>query len=53
MCIRDRNYVLQQFRATGCGDAALNGSAVPGYPDQALADSLAPRFPRFMLRLAH
>jgi pyruvate-formate lyase-activating enzyme len=48
-----QNYVLQQFRATGCRDAALNGGAVPGYPDETLAAALAPRFPRFMLRLAH
>ncbi|MYN10156.1 anaerobic ribonucleoside-triphosphate reductase activating protein [Pseudoduganella aquatica] len=48
-----RNYVLQQFRATGCGDTALNCCAAPGYPDEVLAAGMAPLFPRFMLRQAY
>lgn len=46
------NYVLQQFRATGCTDAHLNSSAIPGYPGAALVQEIAPLFARFEVRSA-
>lgn len=45
-----RNYVLQEFRALGCADAALKAGAQAGYPQQALVDLIAPRFERFAMR---
>jgi pyruvate formate lyase activating enzyme len=44
------NYVLQTFRATGCGDPSLAADALPGYPDAALIASIAPLFKRFSVR---
>ena len=44
------NYVLQPFRATGCGDAALAAAALPGYPDAQLVAAIAPLFKRFAVR---
>lgn len=44
------NYVLQTFRNTGCGDAALAAAAVPGYPEAELVARIAPLFMRFAVR---
>ncbi|UTY59000.1 anaerobic ribonucleoside-triphosphate reductase activating protein [Massilia sp. erpn] len=45
-----RNFVLQEFRQEGCGDAALNASALPGYPGTDLLRRIAPLFERFQWR---
>ena len=48
-----KNYVLQPFRAQGCGTAALNASAEPGYPDGELVARIASLFPHFSAREPH
>ncbi len=48
-----QNYVLQEFRATGCADQTLNASSRPGYPDAALAARIAPLFAQFSVRRHH
>lgn len=47
-----KNYVLQEFRATGCADEALVSSALPGYPAEALLSEIAPLFTNFNVRRA-
>lgn len=47
------NYVLQEFRATGCQDQALLTSAVAGYPGDELLARIAPLFARFSVRRNH
>jgi pyruvate formate lyase activating enzyme len=47
-----RNYSLQQFRATGCSDRALNAVASKAYPSAATVSKLARLFPQFTLRAA-
>lgn len=44
------NYVLQLFRAQGCGSDALNNVSVAGYPGGELIERVAALFPRFTLR---
>jgi len=44
------NYVLQEFRATGCASATLRRGAQPGYPGPALLAQIAPLFRRFSVR---
>ncbi|WP_308925803.1 anaerobic ribonucleoside-triphosphate reductase activating protein [Janthinobacterium sp. J1-1] len=44
------NYVLQQFRAEGCSDTRLAGSALHGYPAAATLAHIAAMFPRFTFR---
>lgn len=46
------NYVLQEFRATGCADEALVASAQAGYPGEALLTGIAPLFANFSVRRA-
>ena len=48
-----RNYVLQEFRATGCADDALLRGAVAGYPDDAVLAHIAPLFAQFAVRRSH
>ena len=44
-------YVLQVFRAQGCGDSALNAAPVAArYPSDTLIEQVAPLFPQFALR---
>lgn len=45
-----RNYALQLFRAQGCADALLNGTATAGYPDQGALATIGAMFDRFTLR---
>nr|WP_315220824.1 anaerobic ribonucleoside-triphosphate reductase activating protein [uncultured Duganella sp.] len=47
------NYVLQEFRATGCGDQALVNAAIAGYPGEETLAKIAPMFPRFTIRRSH
>ncbi len=47
-----RHYVLQVFRATGCGDARLTAAATLGYPGPELLAQIAPLFDTFSLRQA-
>jgi len=47
-----RHYALQEFRAQGCRDGDLTGSAVPSFLDESFAASVAPRFESFQLRRA-
>ena len=47
------NYVLQEFRATGCGDEALVAAAIAGYPGEDTLAQIAPMFPRFAVRRSH
>jgi anaerobic ribonucleoside-triphosphate reductase activating protein len=47
-----RNYVLQEFRATGCADDALVASALPGYPGEDVVAGIAPLFAEFSVRRA-
>ena len=47
------NYVLQEFRATGCGDEALVAAAIAGYPGEDTLAQIAPMFPRFAMRRSH
>ena len=44
------NYVLQQFRAEGCADAALSGRPLHGYPAAATVAQIGAMFPRFTFR---
>ncbi|MYM33441.1 anaerobic ribonucleoside-triphosphate reductase activating protein [Duganella sp. FT94W] len=46
------NYVLQEFRATGCTDEGLVASAQAGYPGEALLAGIATLFDRFNVRRA-
>lgn len=46
------NYVLQEFRATGCMDEALVASALPGYPAEEVLSEIAPMFRNFSVRRA-
>ncbi|MYM84581.1 anaerobic ribonucleoside-triphosphate reductase activating protein [Duganella sp. FT50W] len=46
------NYVLQEFRATGCADEGLVAGAQAGYPGEALLAGIAPLFDRFNVRRA-
>jgi len=46
------NYVLQEFRATGCADEALAASAIPGYPQGDVLAKIAPLFANFSVRRA-
>ena len=45
-----RHYVLQQFRAEGCEDAALANDATPSFLSEPWAAEIAPRFSSFALR---
>lgn len=45
-----RHYVLQVFRATGCGDARLTTVSSLGYPGAELLAQIAPLFDSFSLR---
>ena len=47
-----RDYVLQVFRATGCGDARLDAASTLAYPGAALLAQVAALFDRFSLRPA-
>jgi hypothetical protein len=47
------NYVLQEFRATGCGDEALVKAAIAGYPGEDTLTKIAPMFRRFDIRRSH
>lgn len=47
-----RHYVLQVFRATGCGDARLNAGSTLGYPDAELLAQITSLFDGFSLRQA-
>lgn len=47
-----RHYVLQVFRATGCGDARLNAGSTLGYPGAELLAQVAALFDSFTLRQA-
>lgn len=47
------NYVLQEFRATGCRSKSLAVSAQPGYPGPDLLARIAPLFKQFQVRRAH
>lgn len=47
------NYVLQEFRATGCGDQALVNAAIAGYPGEDTLAIIAPMFSRFAIRRSH
>jgi anaerobic ribonucleoside-triphosphate reductase activating protein len=44
------NYVLQLFRAQGCGSDALNSVSVAGYPGSEVIERVAALFPHFTLR---
>ena len=44
------NYVLQQFRAEGCQDAALAGRPLLGYPAASTVAQIGAMFPRFTFR---
>lgn len=46
-----RNYALQMFRAQGCGDQALAGSAASGYLGEAATARIGALFDSFVLRL--
>jgi pyruvate formate lyase activating enzyme len=46
------NYVLQEFRATGCADEGLVSGAMPGYPAENLLTGIAPLFNSFNVRRA-
>ncbi|MEV4777907.1 anaerobic ribonucleoside-triphosphate reductase activating protein [Burkholderia sp. LMU1-1-1.1] len=47
------NYVLQEFRATGCDNEALVSDAIAGYPGEDTLAKIAPMFPRFAIRRSH
>ena len=47
------NYVLQEFRATGCDNEALVAAAIAGYPGEDTLAKIAPMFPRFAIRRSH
>ena len=47
-----RHYVLQVFRATGCGDARLDAVSTLGYPGAELLAQVAALFDSFSLRQA-
>ena len=47
-----RNYVIQEFRPTGCGDEAFVASAFPGYPQDDILAEIAPLFANFSVRRA-
>lgn len=47
-----RHYVLQAFRATGCGDARLNAGSALAYPGAELLAQVAALFDSFTLRQA-
>jgi len=44
------NYVLQVFRAQGCGSDTLKAVPMAGYPGSVLTERVAALFPRFTLR---
>jgi anaerobic ribonucleoside-triphosphate reductase activating protein len=44
------DYVLQLFRAQGCGSDALKDASVAGYPGGDVIERVAALFPRFTLR---
>ncbi|MYM27552.1 anaerobic ribonucleoside-triphosphate reductase activating protein [Duganella sp. CY15W] len=46
------NYVLQEFRATGCAEDALINGAIPGYPGEDVLTGIAPLFRNFRVRRA-
>ena len=46
-----RNYAVQMFRAQGCGDGALIGSAARGHLSEAARERISARFENFTLRL--
>jgi hypothetical protein len=45
-----RRYVLQAFRADGCGDADLRASAAPSYLTPSWCDRIGARFESFVVR---
>jgi anaerobic ribonucleoside-triphosphate reductase activating protein len=47
------NYVLQEFRATGCDNQDLVAAAIAGYPGEDMRASIAPMFKRFAIRRNH
>jgi anaerobic ribonucleoside-triphosphate reductase activating protein len=47
------NYVLQEFRATGCDNEALVAAAIAGYPGEDTLTKIAPMFPRFAICRSH
>lgn len=47
------NYVLQQFRPQGCGDALLKSTAEAGYPGPDVIGQVDAMFSRFTLRTNH
>ena len=47
------NYVMQEFRATGCDNDALVAAAIAGYPGEDTLARIAPMFPRFAMRRSH
>jgi pyruvate formate lyase activating enzyme len=46
-----RNYAVQMFRAQGCGNGALVGSAATGHLSEAAKERISARFENFTLRL--
>lgn len=44
------HYALQIFRAQGCADEALSGTALGAYPGEPLIERLTELFPEFVLR---
>lgn len=47
------NYVLQEFRATGCDNEDLVAAAIAGYPGEDMRTRIAPMFKRFAIRRSH
>jgi pyruvate formate lyase activating enzyme len=47
-----KNYALQTFRAQGCRNKALKGTAIAGYPGEGLLQELEGLFPSFSYRPA-
>jgi pyruvate formate lyase activating enzyme len=45
-----KNYVLQEFRPTGCADAELAAVNAAGYLDEELCDAIRPMFEAFEVR---
>jgi pyruvate formate lyase activating enzyme len=45
-----KNYVLQEFRPTGCADAELSAVNAAGYVDEELCDAIRPMFESFEVR---
>ena len=44
-----KNYVLQEFRSTGCADAELAAVNAAGYVDEELCDAIRPMFESFSM----